>query len=258
MLTWGGDGAGGRSGTFDHMPPLGPSKVFGRLQRAYMRSDMCTQHTGCIVRIQANCNTPLMLQAVERDPLLLSLQLSWNKYYQTKALHTAVEHTVINLQQTPKSRGRDHDTCYIAISRLHPSIDGLQQVDKVDFEQNRLAIRAPLYNDTEIDEIRRAISTQQPTVQKRHQVKPSLVLNELTVTQCYGWDADGNKLDQETVASILAGIGALSHPLTLSEQATPTLNLHSLPILPSTVIDEWPASDHGDNAFSAGLDIQVL
>lgn len=195
------------------------------------------------------------VQAPGFQPMKLRLHLSWNKYYQTEALQNAFEHPVDNLQQIPKLTGRDHDTwiscpnltedfedfgndCYILISRLHPSVDGLQQVDKFDPDQKKLAIRVPLYNDTELNEINQNISTQQPVVQKQHKVNPHLVLNELTVAEFHGLDPNGNTVDQETVAKIFAGIGRLPHRLPLPEQAIPASTLYPFPVLPSTVIDE--------------------
>lgn len=217
--------------------------------------------------------TSMLLQAPGFQPMKLRLHLSWNKYYQTEALQNAFEHPVDNLQQIPKLTGRDHDTwiscpnltedfedfgndCYILISRLHPSVDGLQQVDKFDPDQKKLAIRVPLYNDTELNEINQNISTQQPVVQKQHKVNPHLVLNELTVAEFHGLDPNGNTVDQETVAKIFAGIGRLPHRLPLPEQAIPASTLYPFPVLPSTVIDERSASNEGGSISFAFLNSQ--
>ena len=116
--------------------------------------------------------------------------MHWNRSYKTLTPPPPGELFVAGVDQVPKETGSGHDTwltyagssqdfgndCLVQVCRLHPTLDGVQQVDKFKACDQQLAIRAPVYNDVQRQEICNAIAHSRPTVQKVRQASQDKIL----------------------------------------------------------------------------------
>ncbi len=146
--------------------------------------------------------------------------MQWNRFYRTLATPGPEEVSVIGVDQRKKRTGSDHDTwltcaepiqdfgndCLVQVCRLHPTLDGVQQVDKAHDQQ--LAIRAPLYNDMQRQEIDNAIAHSRPIVQKVRQASQNKILHELTIHHYSAKDHVGNDILPTALEEILQSAGA--------------------------------------------------
>ena len=191
--------------------------------------------------------------------------MQWNRFYRTLATPGPEEVSVIGVDQRKKRTGSDHDTwltcaepvqdfgndCLVQVCRLHPTLDGVQQVDKFKARDQQLAVRAPVYNDMQRQEIANAIAHSRPTVQKVRQASQDKILHELTVHHYLAKDHVGNDILPAALEEILQSAGASAasaassslHPIsTLPPQSQlqhpgPTVEaLQQIPILPSTIV----------------------
>ncbi len=189
--------------------------------------------------------------------------MHWNRFYKTLATPGPAELFIAGVDQVPKETGSDYDTwltyagpsqdfgndCLVQVCRLHPTLNGVQQVDKARDQQ--LAIRAPLYNHMQRQEIDNAIAHSRPTVQKVRQATQSQILHELTVHHYSAKDHVGNDILPTALEEILQSAGASAasaastglRPIsTLPPQSQwqhpgPTVEaLQQIPILPSTIV----------------------
>ena len=166
------------------------SKRIGILRNAH--SDVSPR---CISKAASQIQTELAvsLQSALSSPITLELHMHWDRFYNTLATPGPGELFVAQVDQVPKETCFDHDTwltyagpsqdfgndCLVQVCYLHPSLNGVQQVDKARDQQ--LAIRAPLYNHMQRQEIDYALVHSRPTVQKVRQASQSKILYELTV-----------------------------------------------------------------------------
>ena len=251
----------------------------GKIMDLAERTQRCSPH--CILQsaAQMQTNSAVSLQSPLLSPITLELHMQWNRFYRTLQLATpgpgelyvaGVDATpapgelyVAGLDQVQKATGSGHDTwlyyaglsqdfgndCLVKVSRLHPTLNGAQQVDKARDQQ--LTIRAPLYSDIQRQEIDNAIAHNTPTVQKLRQASQSKILHELTVQYYSAKDHLGNDIPPTTLEEILQSAGASAasaassslHPISaLSpqsqwQQPRPTVEaLQQIPILPSTLV----------------------
>ncbi len=191
--------------------------------------------------------------------------MQWNRFYRTLTPPGPGELFVAGVDQVSKETGSGHDTwltyagpsqdfgndCVVQVSHLHPTLDGVQQVDKFKARDQQLAIRAPVYNDMQRQEIDNAIAHSRPTVQKVRQASQDKILHELTVHHYLAKDHMGNDILPAALEEILQSAGASAasaassslHPIsTLPPQSQlqhpgPTVEaLQQIPILPSTIV----------------------
>ena len=190
--------------------------------------------------------------------------MHWNRSYKTLTPPPPGELFVAGVDQVPKETGSGHDTwltyagssqdfgndCLVQVCRLHPTLDGVQQVDKFKACDQQLAIRAPVYNDVQRQEICNAIAHSRPTVQKVRQASQDKILHEITVHRYSAKDHVGNDILPTALEEILQSAGASAEAASSSLQPISTLPpqsqwqhpgptaeaLRQIPILASTVV----------------------
>ncbi len=205
--------------------------------------------------------------------------MQWNRFYRTLATPGPEEVSVIGVDQRKKRTGSDHDTwltcaepiqdfgndCLVQVCRLHPTLDGVQQVDKAHDQQ--LAIRAPLYNDMQRQEIDNAIAHSRPTVQKVRQASQNTILHELTIHHYSAKDHVGNDILPTALEEILQSAGASAasaastglhsfstppSPIQWQHPGPAAEGLQQIPILPSTILGSISAT-HQRASSDCGL-----
>lgn len=211
----------------------------------------------------------MLLQAQSLPRVRLKMHLQWSRYYGMMAVTDAEEHAVTQLEQLPKPKGSGHDTwltcpdlaqnfgndCLVQVARLHPTVNGFQQVDKAKVSESLLAIRAPVYNASQIHEIENTIAEYSPSIQKVRQVVHSKVLHELTVYSFSGTDLQGSRIEQSVLEEMLRTAGPAASPLASADVPGPS-SLHAQVreppaapfevVLPSTVIGSKLSSPRRD------------
>ncbi|KAL0042989.1 hypothetical protein WJX79_006149 [Trebouxia sp. C0005] len=168
------------------------------------------------------------------SPITLELHMHWNRFYKTLETPDTGELFVAGVDQ---------------VRHLHPTLNGVQQVDKARDQQ--LAIRAPLYNHMHRQQIADAIAHSRPTIQKVRQASQHQILHELTVHHYSGKDHVGNDILPTALMELLHSAGAsaaaaastrLHQTSTIPPQSQwhhpgPTVQaLQQIPILASTVV----------------------
>lgn len=227
------------------------------------RAQRCPSHCISASASQIQTDLAVSLQFPLSSPITLELHMHWNRFYKTLETPDTGELFVAGVDQVPKETGSDHDTwlvyaglgqdfgndCLVQVRHLHPTLNGVQQVDKARDQQ--LAIRTPLYNHMHRQQIADAIAHSRPTIQKVRQASQHQILHELTVHHYSGKDHVGNDILPTALMELLHSAGAsaaaaastrLHQTSTIPPQSQwhhpgPTVQaLQQIPILASTVV----------------------
>ena len=214
--------------------------------------------------------------------LNLRVKIHWNKYWLTTSTPASAVLAICTVRQQPKSSGAGHDTwllcsqplvdiqtdCKVQIQGLHPDLDGIHQVDKVDVQGHKVAIKAQVFSEAQNLDLLRHLSDhdlqQQPSLRKVQQINHSVVLHNSSILSVTVTESTG----QETHLSALESFLRQSLPSAhMSQQCTPPQLLTQSPLnrspeqhllLRSVVADQQPYRRRRLFDGSTGISDQVI
>ena len=196
--------------------------------------------------------------------LKLRVKIHWNNYWLTTPTPTSSMLAIYNIVQQPKPKGAGHDTwltcsqplvdiskrdCKVQVQGLHPDLDGVHQVDKVDVQAHKIAIKVHVFSEAQKLDLQLLFADrdmQQPSLCKVQQISHSLVLHNssvasMTVTEPTGQEVRLSALEKFWRQSIpSAQVSQQSTPPQLHTPSPARINPEGHSMLPSVVADQQP------------------